>query len=80
MRSRFGPVNEFNRAVVQVSTRAEFYDVLASYRVWREQFLDERGELKAQYRPTELVSSFMRPSPSAERSAIPVPAGPVEVW
>ena len=38
---RFGPANEFNKRVVLVSTRAEFYELLESYRRWREPFLDE---------------------------------------
>src|SRR3954465_11439099 len=43
---RFGPANEFNKRVVLVSSRAQFYEILANYRRWREQFLDENGELK----------------------------------
>jgi nifR3 family TIM-barrel protein len=77
---RFGPANEFNRAAVHVSSRDEFHAVLARYRVWRGQFLDANGELKPQYRPPQLVSSFMGEPESAARSAIPVPQGPVEVW
>ncbi len=76
---RFGPANLFNKRVVTVSTRAEFAQILEDYIVWREQFLDENGELKPSYRPAPLVSSFMEPA-SAQRAAIPVPKGPVEVW
>src|SRR5580704_3446534 len=42
---RFGPCHEFNKKVVQVRTRAEFKDVLDNYIRWRQQFLDDRGEL-----------------------------------
>ena len=48
---RFGPVNEFNKHVVQVSTRADFMDVLARYRRWREPFLELDGELQAPLPP-----------------------------
>ena len=37
---RFGPANEFNKRVVHVSSRAEFYEMLEYYRRWRQQFLD----------------------------------------
>jgi nifR3 family TIM-barrel protein len=76
---RFGPVHEFNKRVVQLTSRAEFYRLLDEYQNWRQQFLDEQGELKPQYRPGPLTPSFMEPA-SASRDAIPVPAGPVEVW
>lgn len=77
---RFGPANEFNKRAVQVSSRAEFHDVLESYSRWRRQFLDEHGELKAKFRPAPLVSSFMQEPAVAGRHQIPVPKGPVEVW
>ena len=56
---RFGPANEFNKRVVLVSSRAEFYEILEYYRRWRQQFLDEAGELKPRFRPAPLVASFM---------------------
>ncbi|MEI4884382.1 hypothetical protein, partial [Klebsiella pneumoniae] len=43
---RFGPANEFNKRVVQVSSKAEFQTVLQNYIRWREQFVDENGDLK----------------------------------
>ena len=77
---RFGPANEFNKRVVRLASRAEFHALLADYRRWREQFLDERGELKTQYRPRPMVASFMQ-EPNAEPSGqIAVPKGPVERW
>jgi len=75
---RFGPANEFNKHVVLVSTRAEFYAVLEQYRTWRQQFVDETGELKPRFQPAPMLASFMEGA--AEREHIPVPKGPVEVW
>jgi tRNA-dihydrouridine synthase B len=75
---RFGPANEFNKRVVLISSRAEFYRVLDDYRSWRQQFLDETGELKPRFQPAPMVASFM--VPPGQRDHIPVPSGPVEVW
>jgi nifR3 family TIM-barrel protein len=75
---RFGPANEFNKRVVLVSSRAQFYEVLDQYRAWREQFLDETGELKPRFQPAPMVASFM--AQPGQREAIHVPSGPVEVW
>jgi tRNA-dihydrouridine synthase B len=77
---RFGPANEFNKRVVQLGSRGEFYEILDSYLSWRKQFVDESGQLKPQYRPAPLVASFMQEPGAAARNAIPVPKGPVEVW
>jgi nifR3 family TIM-barrel protein len=76
---RFGPANQFNKRIVTISSRAEFEKILGDYIQWRRQFLDENGELKPSYRPSPLVASFMEPA-AAQRTAIPVPKGPVEVW
>ena len=77
---RFGPVNEFNKRVVLVSTRADFLDVLARYRRWREPFLDPDGELKPRFRPPPMTASFMQAPGAAPHAHIAVPKGPVEVW
>jgi nifR3 family TIM-barrel protein len=77
---RFGPANEFNKRVVRISSKAEFQEVLASYLRWREQFLDENGELKPRFAPPPMVASFMQEPEVARREQIPVPKGPVEVW
>jgi nifR3 family TIM-barrel protein len=77
---RFGPAAEFNRYAVQISTRVQFHDVLENYLRWRQQFLDENGELKAKFQPAPLVASFMQEPGVAQRQQIPVPKGPVEVW
>src|SRR5687768_4760774 len=47
---RFGPANLFNKRVVTISTHAEFNRIVQDYVEWREQFLDENGELKPNYR------------------------------
>ena len=75
---RFGPANEFNKSVVLVATREQFYEILDHYRTWRSQFLDENGELKPRFQPAPMVSSFM--AEPGQRNHIPVPSGPVEVW
>jgi hypothetical protein len=79
---RFGPSHVFNKRVVQVATRAEFHAVLAEYTQWRQQFLDERGELLPRFQLPPMVASFMQADVSAvaRRENIPVPKGPVEVW
>ena len=77
---RFGPCHEFNKKVVQFSTRGQFEEILANYIRWRQQFLDERGELQPRYQPAPMVASFMRDPASTQREHIPVPKGPVEVW
>jgi nifR3 family TIM-barrel protein len=78
---RFGPCHEFNKRVVQISTKAEFHDALENYTRWRQQFLDENSELQPRFRPQPMVASFMRDEPaSTQREHIPVPKGPVEVW
>ncbi|HUZ06850.1 MAG TPA: tRNA-dihydrouridine synthase [Candidatus Paceibacterota bacterium] len=78
---RFGPCHEFNKRVVQISTRAEFHGVLENYIRWRRQFLDGNGELLPRFQQPPMVASFMRDEPaSTQREQIPVPKGPVEVW
>lgn len=79
---RFGPAAEFNKRVVQISTRAEFHGILDNYRSWRLQFVDESGELRSRFQPAPMVASFMQDLEpvSTRRTQIPVPKGPVEVW
>lgn len=77
---RFGPANEFNKKVVRISSMAEFQDVLENYLRWRQQFVDEKGELKPRFQQAPMVASFMQEPEVAHREQIPVPKGPVEVW
>src|SRR6516162_2692323 len=72
---RFGPCHEFNKRVVQVSSKAEFHSVLESYLRWRRQFVDENGELKPRFQPAQMVASFMQEPEVARRKQIPVPKG-----
>src|SRR5881296_20698 len=76
---RFGPASEFNKRVVQMSSKTEFEKVLASYVIWRQQFLDEEGFLKPRFQPPPLMASFMQEPAVVQREQIPVPKGPVEV-
>src|SRR5262245_28635778 len=77
---RFGPANEFNKRVVLISSKGEFHAILEDYLRWREQFLDENGELHPRFRPQPMVASFMQEPGVVQRERIPVPKGPVEVW
>jgi len=77
---RFGPCHEFNHQVVHIATRSQFQAVLENYRRWREQFLDEQGELQIRFQPRPLVASFMREPDAAPPQHIPVPKGAVEHW
>jgi tRNA-dihydrouridine synthase B len=77
---RFGPANEFNKRIVQISSKAEFQSVLDGYVRWRSQFVDDNGELKPRFQPAPMVASFMQEPEVARREHIPVPKGPVEVW
>ncbi len=77
---RFGPCHEFNKQVVQVHSHAQFHEILENYIRWRQQFLDDHGELLPRFQQAPLVASFMREPDSIQRTHIPVPKGPVEVW
>ncbi len=77
---RFGPCHEFNKKVVQITSRRQFDEVLESYLRWRRQFLDGNGELLPRFQLPPMVASFMREPAVAQRERIPVPQGPVEVW
>jgi nifR3 family TIM-barrel protein len=76
---RFGPSSEFKKAAVRISKRADYEKALGEYRVWRKQFLDEKGELLEKFAPSKLEAVFAGDGP-LERSEIPVPKGPVENW
>lgn len=77
---RFGLASAFNKRIVRISTRADFEEALQAYLNWREQFLNDDGELQPRYRPAPLTASFMKDDDSKMPEAIPVPKGPVEVW
>ncbi len=71
---RFGPAKEFHKRVVRLGTRAEFDDILAAYRLWRAQFLNDAGELLPQYEPRQLGMAVKADA------AVKVPNGPNELW
>ncbi|MDK3160833.1 tRNA-dihydrouridine synthase, partial [Kamptonema cortianum] len=81
---RFGPANFFNKRVVTIATAAEYHQLIAEYRKWREPFLDGQGELLPQYRSQAAQALFHedldgQPAVAARRE-IPVPEGPVDLW
>lgn len=77
---RFGPANEFNKRIVRLTSKAEFDEILASYKKWRAQFLGSDGELLPRFQIAPMIASFMQEPDSVRREQIPVPKGPVEVW
>ena len=84
---RFGPASLFNKGIVRVSTRADYEALLAQYITWREQFLDENGQLLRKYSPAPQALNFRDEDTDASdapavtrREAIPVPSGPNELW
>ena len=77
---RFGPASVFNKRVVQLKSRAEFDEILTDYRQWRAQFLDEKGELTPRYQLPPMIASFEREPEVTQRTSIPVPKGPMEIW
>ena len=70
----FGPSKEFHKRVVFLSSRAEFDEILAAYRIWRAQFLDDNQQLLPQYEPRPLGLA------AEPAHAVKVPAGPNELW
>ncbi len=77
---RFGPANEFNKRIVRLASKAEFEEILANYKKWREQFLDGHGELLPRHQLAPMIASFMQEPDAVRREQIPVPKGAVEVW
>lgn len=80
---RFGPASEFNKRVVQLTSRAEFEAICDQYRNWRRQFCDPEGNLLPKYQSAPMTPSFLQENEqpdSTRRESIPVPRGPVEVW
>lgn len=79
---RLGPSHEFNRRITRLETRVQFDEIIAWYREWRKQFLDERGELQPRFRSPQPVASFLCNQDSAADGTrpVPVPKGPVTYW
>lgn len=76
---RLGPAVFFRRRVFEFRSRAEFDALLADYKVWRRQFLDENGALLPRYQPGPQRSSLLD-GDDTDTSAIAVPKGPIAVW
>ncbi len=84
---RFGPASMFNKGIVRIHTRAEYDTLLQDYIAWRQQFLDENGQLRPKYAPAPNALNFRDDeveesnTPAVtRREAIPVPTGPNELW
>ena len=78
---RFGPASSFKKEAVLIRCRSDYDRALENYRQWRRQFLDEDGSLKEPFLPAKLEAVFAGDAGTiANRSAIPVPKGPVENW
>lgn len=81
---RFGPASFFNKKIVLLSKREQLDEILANYRQWRAQFLDESGGLLPRYAPAPMSLNFREEEGSepavALRQSIPVPSGPNELW
>ncbi len=84
---RFGPASLFNKGIVRVSTRADYHALLNQYVTWRRQFLDDAGQLLPKYASTPVSLNFRDEDTeenqfpaAARRKAIPLPAGPNELW
>jgi tRNA-dihydrouridine synthase B len=78
---RFGPAKTFKRRIITITSRADFEAAIAEYLTWRAQFCDADGTLLEKYAPAPMIASFMQDEPDGvNRSAIPVPKGPVETW
>jgi nifR3 family TIM-barrel protein len=80
---RFGPAKPFKLRIITISSRADFEAAIAEFVTWRTAFCDETGELLPKYAPAPMVPSFLRSAEEVsalDRTSIPVPKGPVEVW
>ncbi|HUB67094.1 MAG TPA: tRNA dihydrouridine synthase DusB [Candidatus Methylacidiphilales bacterium] len=82
---RFGPASHFNKGIVKITSRADYDALIQSYAEWRRQFLDSGGQLLPKYAPAPIGLNFrdqedFEAPAVTRRIAIPVPAGPNELW
>ena len=84
---RFGPASFFNKGIVRIATRGDYETLLAGYLRWRGQFVDASGDLLPRFAPGEMPLNFRHEEETdaaipaaARRTALPVPAGPNELW
>jgi tRNA-dihydrouridine synthase B len=77
---RFGPAKPFKQAILSITSKADFEAVVADYQAWRAAFCDADGELLPKFQPPPMATSFGAEADVFNRTAIPVPRGPVETW
>lgn len=80
---RFGPAKPFKQRIITILSRADFDAALEEFIAWRGVFCDGNGDLLPRFAPAPMVASFMLPEgerDALERTAIPVPKGPIETW
>jgi len=79
---RFGPASFFNKGIVRISTREDFTTLFTSYVTWRQQFLDEEGNLLPKFAPSPQLPNFRHSDEDdvPRRETILVPSGPNELW
>ena len=84
---RLGPSSLFNKGIVKIATRDDYRILVNQYVAWRQQFLDADGNLLAKYAPRAQALNFRDSAMEetdipavARRVAIPVPAGPNDLW
>lgn len=81
---RFGPSKRFKQKITAIKSRADFQAALDNFLSWRKQYCDDNGELLPRFQLEPMSASFMSDetdeAPALNRTAIPVPKGPVDVW
>lgn len=55
---RMGPAREFNRQFCRCSSFEHYLEIMENYKKWRLHFLDENGNLKANYQPVPIASGI----------------------
>jgi len=77
---KLGPASAFNKRITQLESKQQFEEIIAFYRSWRTQFLEDDGiTLKPRYR-NSLTPHTEQPQADVHSEKIPVPSGPVEWW
>ncbi len=78
---RIGPSSFFRRRIFGLVSRAGFDELVAGFREWRRQFLDDEGGLQERFRPAPARVFFVGDEADTdEEPRIPVPKGPIAVW
>jgi len=74
---RSGPSVWFRRRIFELRTSSEFEEIVAGFRDWRRQFLDENGELLPRFQPVWNEKAEIH---DKKDDRIAVPRGPVSSW